>query len=550
MLHGGRSNDSPSLQVSKSWRTLVFDGQLWAKLDLRSFPVVPPAVLVQLSEVAGSFIRHIDFTGHADLSAETLLDATPNLCVAPVPGDGLANTHLTSINLHGCTALTTHSVHYLLRRSPSLRSLCLKGLTAVTNTTCDVLAEFCPQIVSLDLSRCRNMTGDGIYFLATAALVRKESLALRELRLCGLRRVSDDMMRVLGEAAPYLEVLDLSYARDLHNSGVEAFVACSAPDSATVEAVQLTAREAGRDPTDPEMYWRRVTRLRHLSLSSCIMLTDHACSHLAHAVPKLELLELAGIGTELRDSGLVRLLNTTRYIRRLDLEDASEITDDVLFAITPDPVEEPTRPTRIPPPPQPGHALEHLVISYASEVTAQAMLDLIACCPRLRRFEADNTRMSGHVVREFVRLARERHVLDAQVVAVDCRGVGEQTVRDLADRTRPRIGWRAFDVRRLGFLDARDEEELGVGQDECDPARVALKTFYSWQTVDAVRAARDKKRKASRRTANVSSSSMEDSAGASAGRARWWSPSGRRSSGMPSPVVMDMSNDREGCAIM
>ncbi|EED77465.1 predicted protein [Postia placenta Mad-698-R] len=394
------------------------------------------------------------------------------------------------------------------------------------------------------------MTGDGIYFLATAALARKEPLALKELRLCGLRRVSDDMMRVLGKAAPYLEVLDLSYARDLHNSGVEAFVACSAPDSATVEAVQLTAREAGRDPTDPEMYWRRVTRLRHLSLSSCIMLTDHACSHLAHAVPKLELLELAGIGTELRDSGLVRLLNTTPYIRRLDLEDASEITDDALFAITPDPVEEPARPTRIPPPPQPGHALEHLVISYASEVTAQAMLDLIAYCPRLRRFEADNTRMSGHVVREFVRLARERHVLDAQVVAVDCRGVGEQTVRDLADRTRPRIGWCAFDVRRLGFLDARDEEELGVGQDECDPARVALKTFYSWQTVDAVRAARDKKRKASRRTANVSSSSMEDSAGASAGRARWWSPSGRRSSGMPSPVVMDMSNDREGCAIM
>ncbi|KAI8990599.1 hypothetical protein BD414DRAFT_484134 [Trametes punicea] len=488
------------------------------------------------------------------LSSDLLTDVTEGLCVDPALPGNLPHTRVTTIDLQGCTTLSTRSLHHLLIRSPALEKLCVRGLPAVTNTTCTILATYCPRLVSLDMSRCNNLDGEGIRSLASSTLLRGETLRLKVLRLGGLRRVTDEMMQQLGKAAPDLEVLDLSYARNLHNSGIDAFVSLTEEDAMEVESVQLTAREAGRDPTDPSKYWKRVTRLRHLALSSCLMLTDHACTLLAHAVPKLEFLELAGIGADIRDTGLVRLLETTPYIRRLDLEDACELTDAVLAVLTPQPVASSTPPAHGQvPPPQTGHALEQLIISYAGNVTNEALLNLIRKCTRLRVLEADNTRMNGLVMKEFVKLARERKHLDPYLCAVDCRGVGEQAVKDVAAQTRPRKGWRDWEARKLGYLDGRDNEGLGVGQDECDESRVVLKTFYSWQTVDAVRAAREKKRKVGRRSANGSASSgAADADGATysgVGRARWWSPSGRRS-GAGSPLSLEGAEGRDGCTIM
>ncbi|KZT73218.1 RNI-like protein [Daedalea quercina L-15889] len=534
-------------RVSKAWLSLVFDGQLWVKLDLHAFPNLPASALQRLAKVAGTFVRELDLRGHSDLESSTLQEITSHLCTDFQPGGWISHTHLTSINLQGCSRLQTRALHHLLVRSSAVRELCLRGLAAVTNTTCSILGSYCRRITTLDLSHCPDVSGSGIYAFVSAALARDESLPLKELRLSGLKYVEDGVMEVLGKAAPDLEVLDLSYCRTLHNSSVEAFVSCSEDDQGSFEMVQLTSRQAGRNPTDSTRYWRRVTRLRHLNLTACIMLTDHACSHLAHAVPKLEMLELAGIGAELGDSGLVRLLETTPFIRKLDLEDATQITDDVLMTITPEPISDAPAP-RIPHPPQPGHALEHLIISYATEVTDGAVWDLVENCTRLRVLEVDNTRISEATVKHFVRLSRERKAVDAQIVAVDCRGIGERCVRDLVPQTRPRVGWRSYDARRLGFVDARDEEGLAAGQDELDAHRVALKTFFSWQTVDAVRAAREKKRKSTRRGLNASSSSTEDS-GPSNGRARWWSPSGRRSGGT-SPSLSDLGQERDGCTIM
>ncbi|PSS29660.1 hypothetical protein PHLCEN_2v2808 [Hermanssonia centrifuga] len=398
------------------------------------------------------------------------------------------------------------------------------------------------------------MDGEGIRAAAMIAVTRGEPMALKDLRLTGLKRVTDSMMSALGKAAPYLEVLDLGYCKDLHNSAIDAFTSCTEEEAARYEAISLTSRDAGRNLADPNRHWRRVTRLRHLVLSACILLTDHACSHLAHAVPKLEFLELAGIGPELHDNGLVRLLNTTPYIRKLDLEDATEVTDDVLLALTP------TAPTSVPPgrsrtpTPDPGHALEHLILSYAN-VESETLSDLVRACTRLRVLEADNTRMTGLVLKEFVHLARERKVTDARIVAVDCRSVGEYVVKELAGHTRPRMGWLSWHARKLAYLDGRDGEGLGVGQDECDSSRVVVKTFYSWQTVDAVKAAREKKRKSStRRGLNVSGSSRqsEEVIITSSGRTtRWWSPGNRRGSSAPATPTLDLNTDRgEGCTIM
>ena len=306
----------------------------------------------------------------------------------------------------------------------------------------------------------------------------------------------------------------------------------------------LTSREAGRDPNDLTKHRRRITRLRHLNLSSCALLTDTALTHLAHAVPKLEILELASIGAELRDDGLIHLLKTTPFLRRLDLDEACDITDDTLAAITPDISDLGSTNVN---PPQPGCLLEHLTLSYAVRISNDAVMALIRACTYLKHLEVDSTRVSGATVKEFVRLCRKRQSTNAGIVIVDCRGVSENTVKELSTITRTRMGWRSWEARTLQYLDARDNESLGVGQDECDEKRVTLKSFYSWQTVDAVNTARQKRQKAEKKSGRYDSRYGDDSIGRAA---KWWTPGGRRASGTTSPASSSIDRDREGCIIM
>ena len=478
----------------------------------------------------------------------TLIRMTDELRLKQItPDSSPGGTQLTTVNLQGCTALTTRALHHLLTHCPSLQTLCLKGLQVVKNTTFDLLSNCCPQLTSLDVSRCLNFDGEGIRAWASAAVSRGEHLPLKELRLSGTRRLNDEVMATLGKAAPLLEVLDLSYVRDLHNSALEAFVACD-PDE---PGISLTSKEAGHSPGASIRYRRRLTRLRHLSLSFCILLTDIACANLAHTMPQLEFLELAGIGAELKDDGLVHLLNTTPLIRRLDLEDATDITDAVLTALTPAAKADSREMSDGSPSREPGHALEHLVISYAGNVTDDALLALMRSCSKLRVLEADNTRMSGTTMKEFVKLSRKRGMVDSKILVIDCRGVGEAAVKEFSNVTRPRLGFRSFDARKLGYVDGRDGEELKVGQDECDEKRVVLKSFYSWQTVDAVRAAREKRRKSHpRRVANESTGSASESEElvSTMSRTRWWSPSGRMGGTRVSNSAEN--HDREACRIM
>ncbi|KAK0465487.1 uncharacterized protein EV420DRAFT_1514589 [Desarmillaria tabescens] len=534
-------------RVSKSWQMLLSDGQLWRRLDLRSFCNVPKTLILRLTSVAGPFITSLNFAGHVFLLSTTLTDVANHLCVQPTSSNGVPFTQLTALNFRGCTMLTTQSLHYLLRCSPALQKLDVKGLHIVTNATCEILAASCPRLTILNMSRCPGMDADGIYYLCQAAISRRRTLSLRVLRLSGLKYVDEKMMAAVGKACPDLEVLDLSYCRQLHNSALEAFVACGENENLGVETVVLNARQVGRDAGDNNKYRRRITQLRHISLSYCFLLTDIACSNLAHSVPRLEFLELAGIGDDLADDGLIRLLNTTPMIRRLDLEDAAQITDAVISAITPSVKADDEASSNIRDEREAGYALEHLVISYANNVTEDALLTLIRACTRLKILEADNTRIGPRVFREFIRLCRSREMSDSKIVAVDCRTIGEHAVKEMASMTRPRLGWRAYDSRKLKYVDGRDGdlEDLKVGQDECDDKRVVVKTFYSWQTVDSVKTSREKRRKSgSRRAANGSGSSSGDIDDIGH-TTRWWSPGGRRS-GANSPTDVG----RDTCRIM
>ncbi|KAI3622508.1 f-box domain-containing protein [Moniliophthora roreri] len=577
-------------RVSKSWQMLIFDGQLWSQLNLHSFPVMPKSLLSRLANAGGRFTTSLELPGHTHINSVALLDATDKLS-APLEDSpsitsftGQPYTRLTTVNLRGCTSINTRSLHHLLVRSPFLEKLCVRGLTVVTNTTCDILGMYNSQITSLDMGRCPNMDAEGIRRLAAAAIGRGEAMPLKELRVGGLRNVTDGMMATLGKATPFLEVLDLSYSKQLHNSAVEAFVLCDDANDVREEYYGCKTITVNQDTRDGPRVMKRVTGLRHLNLSCCPLLTDNACTMLVGTLPKLEYLEMAGIGEDLKDDGLVKLLETTPMIRKLDLEDACDITDKVLEALTPsvrDPLlsgEERNGSLII----ESGHALEELVISWAANLTESALIDLIRSCPRLTKVEADNTRMGSAVVKEFVGTSRKRQTVNAKLGVVDCRLVGDHVIKELSTEIRPRMGWRGWEARKLKYLDGRDfgcrpewEVKAGMreekekdpdkeaimkvaqGQDELDERRVVVKLYSTWQIVWSTR---EKRRKDSlKKKAIIESEDSEvdvfgsrgiDGSGRSS--VRWWAPGGRRSrpgSGTNSPSPFEM-NTNDGCAIM
>ena len=70
--------------VSREWRDLAFDGQLWHSTDICRVlgnDAIAPSGLVRLAECAGSFLRRLDLRGFASLEGQDL-DSLTAACSA------------------------------------------------------------------------------------------------------------------------------------------------------------------------------------------------------------------------------------------------------------------------------------------------------------------------------------------------------------------------------------------------------------------------------------------------------------------------------------
>ncbi|KAG8903306.1 hypothetical protein FRB99_003465 [Tulasnella sp. 403] len=637
-------------RVCRAWQQLSLDGQLWASTSFVNFPHVPAELLIKITQSVGPFMKTLDLRGVTAVTGLVLMDLVENVRAFP---EGAVNaggpdpltstwdrstgpysslrqrarlspppTMLTTIQLSGCSGITTRSLNNLLSSSPFVEVLNLKGLLAVTNSTCEIIGHSCStSLVKLDMSKCANISASGMEDMVgnhgpssfrsfSAASHPRYSVParrfpkLKELRAAGLKRVNGQTMFSIGWGLPNLEVLDLSSCKTLEDDDIEAFVRWDerfddaqvlntqvplSRNSETPQArnglpyqkITLTSREMGLNPMSTDKYHRRLTKLRHLSLSSCTLLTDAAAASLAFCLPKVEFFEMGGIGAGIRDLGLVKLFATTPWIRRVDLEDATEITDDVLHALIPPPppplVDQRRqdvdlaagRPRRPPPPrvPAPGEFLEQIILSYAGNLSDAAFLAMIHGCTKLKVMELDNTRASDQVVKEFVKTCRRRQMQGAEVLAVDCRNVtravfGEGTGSSGLYLTRNRRGYRSWEARNLGYYDERDKKDKKSGWDaitgsamvgdECDESRVVVKTFHSWQAVDNMVAARERRRRALLAKAAETSGEHSHASGGEGSRTPRWLPwRGAHGSGTQTPVGgIDLGGDDRGCVIM
>lgn len=276
----------------------------------------------------------------------------------------------------------------------------------------DLLASTVDDLRLLDVNRCTNVAGRSILRLAGV------HGRLRDLRVAGIRLLDDEVLAGIGLAFPELEHLDLRWSLSITNAGVKAFV---------------------RD--------KRITRLRHLALSSCPRLSDAALESLSSTCPDLTTLELGSFGERIQGPGLISLIKTTPHLARLDLDGATALPDRVLSHLT----------THCP-------DLRHIIFSGCSTLTERALLHYVRAFKQGGTFELDGTAASESVVREAGLKRRAK-----EVVAVDCRAVGRSLPSDIAAASRARRGVRGWRWREVDYHD--DER---VGPREMDESRVVV----------------------------------------------------------------------------
>lgn len=598
-------------RVSKTWQSIVLDGQLWSNLQTAFVPDISAASFLRIIRQAGPFINNLDLRNMKCLSSSVLTsmvrtsDEDPlgpssimkrhrrvsSMPTIPLSSHGmlqrcLALPSLTNLNLEGQRSnISSEALHHTIVRLPHLQQLNIANLPAVTNTTLMIIGAAIPNLLSLNISRCRNANASGVAEMlkvaqatlydrqhfkrtSTEESYRSDSVPvpLQKLRAVGLWNVDAYFMETLGRTAQRLKLLDLSYAIRLDDAAIEAFV--SYPDQdvpltpdmgnsvlrtessrilgMSGPFVRFASRQIGNSAYSDELHYRRLhDSLTHVSFESCHALTDRACLLLAHCVPNLRCLEMGKVGPRMRDAGMIKLLETTPNIECIDVEDATQLSDDFLKAITPPlayiesfremyqgannrkaslDLERTTdhsytaRSWKLFPPT--GAKLTHLVVSHNIRFSSTALLTLIRQCPRLLHLEVDDTRANAEVLTEFVHLVRKRQLHGGYLNLNDCRSISRLESDDLFNtgNVRFRVGragpefcalyyegepntsseelknrtalssgsgspLSVFSRRRQPSSAQNDREHTALN--DFDETLVVVKTFWSWQALDA-----------------------------------------------------------------
>ncbi|KAG9090081.1 hypothetical protein FRC06_001232 [Ceratobasidium sp. 370] len=496
---------------------------------MSGYPHVDTSVFTQLGEALGGTL--VDYHPRGPGTARTRRESSPVVAHldpirrAPCPTDPNDQSHPPRPHL---------PLNALLSASPSLVRLEMRALPAATDETCAILAMRCRALAWLYLGCCSNL---GPRALPSICGTNTDGglKRLRVLHMSSYPHVDTSVFTLLGGT---LETLDLGGVWDVTDACLAAFVDME-PSAAQAEIarlaeverwararaadgrpdivphtpfVSLTAREAVLNPTLPGPFFRRRTALCHLNLSGCRCVSDTGIGALAHAVPDLEIPQLAGIGSIMSSPGLVRLFRTTGKIRRVDLEDAN-ISHTVLEPLTPPladdgkdetssiACDESVQIAMRADPVHPGHTPSHLVLSHCTQVTSGALTQVVRACPRLTVLALNGTPVDDRVARFFVCAARARGLVGAKIGAADIRFFARAGLP--TSSIHPRRGMHEWATCGLGYVDAWDDAD-----DECDERNVVVKTYWSWQAVDSLLERRRASLATARRNTYVGSSGL------------------------------------------
>lgn len=341
-------------RVSKEWRSLCFDGTLWQSPDFTALANVLPAETMRV------------IIDHARPCIKTLclegLEALPGQAVSGIlsPRLGLYDefSSLTTLDLRGCHTILEADIIDLLRMSPYLKRLNLKGSRVVTGATLAAIHDNVLALEELDVSRCWNLQFMDLEHMLAWTSERQRN-ALQSLRVAGISNESGGHLLYRLASLPNLHRLDFLGCTWLSMSDIQDYIF-----------------GLGDSPSP----------LKHLILSGCIHLTFAAFELLVDRLPNMESFEAANLDPVFHIDPpplLSRLVRSMPQLRRLDLDGTGRhgaVDDRLLLELIPG---------AAPDSQLTESKLEHLRIGNAKFVTASAMRRLIRQLPDLQVFIAN-----------------------------------------------------------------------------------------------------------------------------------------------------------------
>lgn len=418
-------------RVSKAVYRLCFDGQLWTSFDASEFyQEIPADSLARIIVAAGPFVKNLNLRGCVQVEHYKRTEIVVKAC-----------KNLMNATLEGCRNFQMNTLHALLRNNEKLMHLNLTGLAAVSNSSCKIIAESCPQLETFNVSWCEKVEARGIKAVIDACS------NLRDLRAGEVRGFDNVAAALSIFKANKLERLVLCGCVELTDEALKVMMHGLNPD------IDLLTNR----PIVPSR------RLRHLDLSRCTRLSSVGVKAIGYSTPDLEGLQLSGCKS-LTDEALQPILASTPRLTHLELEDLEHLTNSLLSEHL---AKAPCAAT-----------LEHLSLSYCEKISDVGMLPVMQKCVRLMVVDMDNTRISDLVLAEAAAMVGKRSQRLTQ------EGVPPKVTLQLVVYDCQNVTWTG--IREVLFRNAQMRPAAGQPGRITYPAEIiGLKCFYGFQmTVD------------------------------------------------------------------
>lgn len=443
--------------VSKKWREMCYDGQLWSKVDTTEYYTkIPSNVLMKLITSGGPFVRDLNLRGCVQLSDKWSSggERISDLC-----------RNVVNFSLEGCR-IDKASIYSFLLCNPRLKYINVSGLSTVTNSALKVIGRSCPQLETLNVSWCQEVDTTSLLQIVNSCKL------LTDLRASEVRGFDDEKFTLALFESNNLDRLIMSRS-DLTDRSLKILIQGENP-----EIDLLTDR-----PIVPPR------RFRHLDLHQCLEVSDVGLKSLAHNVPDLEGLQVSQC-PDLTDESVIDVIRTTPKLTHLELENLENLTNNTLLALAKAPC---------------AQHLEHLNISYCESLSDTGMLQVMRSCPKIQSVEMDNTRVSDLTLMEASYCIRRRGYSDdvpkvgMRLMIFDCANVTWAGVQKVLSsnayipRSSRKFASTVVTITQTSDVDSPMTSTFVTPSSTPSPTPpptypneiIRLKCFYGWQmTVD------------------------------------------------------------------
>lgn len=206
----------------------------------------------------------------------------------------------------------------------NLKVLSLQGCRCVNNTLLEELSAYCPNLLRLDLSRCRQLeVAKNAAWLDNCANTWKH-LTVMDLNAC--KDISDGLVSKIADMLPFIEHLSISGCKG---------ISISTWQKMAKKLQSLKYLDISRSDMTDEMMLRFSQipdlKLKGINLTACKHITDNGVVSLIKYQNWLEVLKLACV--EVTNKTLTCIGKNMQCLRVLDLNSCRQLTDGALSGV-------------------------------------------------------------------------------------------------------------------------------------------------------------------------------------------------------------------------